>query len=58
MRMIRAGNAEKGVEFYNRWARFAGYALIFAVSLQPVVIDVVDAVVGLGPEGMEVLLCR
>ena len=58
MRMIKAGNAMKGVRLYNRWARFAGYASIIAISLQPVVIDVVDAVVGLGPDGMEILVCQ
>lgn len=55
VRMVRAGNAAKGVNFYNRWARFAGYAQITLISTQPVVIDVVDAVVG---NDMEILLCR
>jgi hypothetical protein len=58
VRMIRSGNVRKGVGFYNRWARFAGYAPIALVSETPAVIDVVDAVVGMNPEGMEILLCR
>lgn len=58
MRMVKAGNAAKGVNFYNRWARLAGYAPITLISSQPVVVDVVDAVMGLGPDGMEILLCR
>lgn len=55
VRMIEAGNAQKGVAFYNRWARFAGYAPITLISTQPTVIDVVDAVVN---DEMEILLCR
>jgi hypothetical protein len=58
VRMIKAGNAAKGVNFYNRWARFAGYAPITLISAQPVVIDVVDAVVGLADNDMEILSCR
>jgi len=56
--MIRAGNPAKGVRFYNRWARMAGYATITLVSEQPIVVDVVDAVVGLNGPDLEVLLCR
>lgn len=56
--MIERGQAGKGVWFYNRWARWAGYAEITLVSDAPVTVDVVDAVVGMGIDGMEVLLCR
>lgn len=56
--MIERGQPEKGVAFYNRWARLAGYAEIKLVTAQPVVVDVVDAVLGLGDEGLEMLLCR
>lgn len=56
VRMIRAGNIVKGVSFYNRWARFAGYAQISIVSENT--IDVVDAVVEWRDNEMEVLLCR
>lgn len=58
VRMIRAGNAAKGVGFYNRWARLAGYAPITLISARPPVIDVVDAVVSLRDNEMEILLCR
>jgi hypothetical protein len=58
LNMIRAGNSAKGVNFYNRWARFAGYAPITLISAQPIVVDVVDAVVGLTDNEMEILLCR
>lgn len=54
--MCRAGNAAKAVWHYNAWAAAAGYAPVTLVSLNPMVIDVVDAVLE-GPE-MEVLLCR
>jgi len=56
--MIRAGNASKGIWFYNRWARFAGYATIYLLSLNPVVIDVQDAIVEISSDDMEVLSCR
>lgn len=58
VRMVKAGNAAKGVDFYNRWARLAGYVPLTLVSLQPVVIDVGDAVIGLAGDEMEILLCR
>lgn len=58
VKMIRAGNVEKGIGFYNRWANFAGYAPINLLSDQPLVIDVMDAVVGLDGNDLEVMLCR
>lgn len=56
--MIRAGNVHKGIGTYNRWARLAGYAPIHALTTQPVVIDIVDAIVALNDGEMEILLCR
>lgn len=56
--MIRRGQAIKGVNFYNRWARLAGYADIEIVGLSPLAVDVRDAVLGLSENGLEVLLCR
>lgn len=56
--MIKAGNAMKGVAFYNRWARLAGYQTIELLSLYPVVVDLRDAVVEVRKGRMEVLLCR
>lgn len=58
MLMIERGQSAKGVGFYNRWARLTGYAEITLISAAPLVVDVVDAVVGLGDDGMEILLCR
>lgn len=56
--MIERGQVAKGAAFYNRWARMAGYAEIKLISDAPVAIDAMDAVIGIGSEGMEVLLCR
>lgn len=57
--MIRHGQAAKGVGFYNTWAQWAGYAPIALLSASPVVVDVVDAVVGLNDNlDLEVLSCR
>ncbi|MBP2159547.1 MULTISPECIES: hypothetical protein [Asticcacaulis] len=56
--MIAAGNAEKGVAFYNRWARFAGYAEISLIGLHPILIDIQDAVIQVRNGHMEVLSCQ
>lgn len=56
--MFQAGNAAKAVGFYNRWAALAGYAPISLVTLTPLVVDVVDAVIEVTTDGLEVLLCR
>lgn len=59
VRMFKAGNAQKAIGFYNRWARLAGYEPIYLISTQPLVINVIDAIVGLNKDNeMEVLLCR
>lgn len=55
--MAERGNAAKGVAIYNRWAVTAGYAQIAVLTQAPLVIDVVDAVVGLD-DGLTVLHCR
>lgn len=56
--MIKAGNVIKGVNTYNRWAVFAGYAPVSIISLQPVVVDIMDAVMGLNNGDVEVIQCR
>lgn len=56
--MIHAGNAAKGVWFYNRWARFAGYATIELLSINPVIVDVRDAIIEISHDNMEVIQCR
>lgn len=54
--MAKAGQIEKGVGLYNRWAIFAGYETIAVIA--PNVVDVRDAIVGVRNGQMEVLLCR
>lgn len=56
--MVRAGNPFKAVATYNRWARLAGYQTIELVSLNPVLLDVRDAVIAVKGDDMEVVLCR
>jgi len=56
--MMEAGNTMKAVAFYNVWARIAGYQPIRCISLNPPIIDVVDAIIGVNGTDMEVLLCR
>ena len=58
-RLVKAGNAAKGVALYNRWARLAGYVPISLISEHPATVDAIDAVVALSNDlTMEVLLCR
>jgi hypothetical protein len=57
-KMIKAGNVLKGVEFYNSWAKFAGYAPVTLLGINPTVIDIVDAVIEVRDGTMEVLECR
>ena len=56
--MAKAGRGIKGVDFYNRWAVFAGYAPIRVVSEAPFVIDIGDAVIEFTGGEMEILQCR
>jgi hypothetical protein len=41
--MILGKQVQKGVIFYNRWARMAGYAVCDVASLQPAAINIRDA---------------
>lgn len=54
--MIKGGRTDKAIGFYNRWAIFAGYATIFALS--PTVIDVRDAIVEVRGGEIGGFLCR
>ena len=58
VRMVKAGNLEKAVIFYNRWARLAGYPLMALISEHPPVFDVGDAIATLIDGKMEILLCQ
>lgn len=41
--MIFAGNVDKAIFLYNRWAKFAGYAPIYVVSKCPLIIHIKSA---------------
>lgn len=58
--MIFAGEIDKALTLYNRWARFAGYAEVRCISLKPLVIDIQDAVLLIDhvAKDFEVLACR
>jgi hypothetical protein len=58
VKMIKAGNAFKAIDYYNNWAKLAGYAPVELLSFNPVVVDVVDAIVEIRDGQMEVLKCR
>lgn len=54
--MARAGALSKGIAFYNRWARFAGY--VEARQIGPNIVDFVEAIVAVRGQDMSVLLHR
>lgn len=56
--MVRAGNVEKGVRFFNVFAQLIQHMPITLLRSRPVVIDVGDAIVEAGATEMKVLLCR
>lgn len=62
VKMVRAGNVNKAIEFYNRWARFAGYLPVKLLSDNPVVIDMSEPdhgfVIEVKDGEMEIVLCR
>lgn len=58
--MIFAGQVDKALTLYNRYARFAGYAEISLISSNPLVINIQDAalLVDQKMRDFEVLACR
>ncbi len=54
--MARAGALLKGLAFYNRWARFAGY--VEAVQIGPNLVDFAEAIIQIRGQDMTVLLHR
>lgn len=56
--MILNGQEAKALWFYNRWARFSGYAQVAQIAADPVVIDIQDAIISIQPNNFEVLVCR
>lgn len=56
--MILAGQIDKAVRFYNRWANFSGYGTVSVITNNPVVIDTGDALIAVRENDFEVILCR
>ncbi len=56
--MIYGGMPEKGVQLYNRWARFAGYGQIGLIQREPLVIDICDAVLLVERGDFKAMTCR
>lgn len=56
--MIAAGQVEKAMAFYGRWARFSGYGPIAAIAINPLVLDIGDAILAVRGADFDVLLCR
>jgi hypothetical protein len=56
--MIVNGQVAKGISFYNRWAKFSGYATVSLIAANPFVIDIQDALLAVRGHDLEVLLCR
>lgn len=52
--MVLSGQPEKAAFFYNRWAVFAGYEQMNVLELDPLVIDIGDAVLRI--EGEKIVL--
>lgn len=57
---IFAGQVDKALILYNRWARFAGYAEVRLLSRLPLILDIQDSVLLIHPHerGFEVLEVR
>lgn len=56
--MILAGQLDKGVALYNRWARFAGYAPLVLLSHAPTVIDIHEATLLVRDGDFEIIQTR
>jgi len=55
---IRCGNILKAIALYNRWAAIAGYQSAIAVSANPPLVDIGDAVIQLVDGRMDALKVR
>jgi hypothetical protein len=58
MAMVLAGQPEKAVVLYNRWARFAGYEPITMISRSPLLIDIKIALLMVENDNFKVIQCR
>ena len=55
---IYAGQPEKAIMIYNRWARFSGYQQISLIARSPLVIDIGEALLMLGDRSFKVIKFR
>ncbi len=55
---ILAGQPEKAVNLYNRWARFSGYGQVGMTSRSPLILDIVDALLLIKDDSFKVIKCR
>ena len=55
---IYAGQPEKAVVLYNRFARFSGYAPISLISKSPLLIDISSAVLQITNDSFKVIKCQ
>lgn len=56
--MVLGGQIAKALDFYRRWAIFAGYIPAQLIAVNPPVIDIGDAILAVKDGGFDVLLCR
>jgi hypothetical protein len=56
--MIAAEHLAKGLGFYGRWAKLAGYGPIAAIATNPLVLDIGDALLAVHGDDFDVILCR
>ena len=55
--MVYAGQVEKGVWLYNRWARWAGYQQIALVAKEPLLINIGNALLQVVGDTFKVIRC-
>lgn len=53
--MIYAGQPEKAIVLYNRWAAFAGYGLISLIAKAPMLIDIGSAILQVTNDSFKVI---
>lgn len=56
--MFEAGNPVKATASYNLWAKTAGFPTMRLLSLNPVILDMDQVVIGISDGDMEVLRCQ
>lgn len=56
--MMTRGQVVKGITLYNRWARFAGYAEIRLINVNPMLLDIQNCYLWLKGDTFEVMPCQ